>query len=270
MDIPRTQSGSPCKLCKSKGEVCHIHKSYHGSNTYPVDNWESLIGTFGSTSSTPKDFMNFLDAPKPVLFEILLKMEPKTLKQLLVLREPTVYSIVQLDNFKRLYDIKHNISNFTLGKKVANKKGVRKIDRGINGLGKLTINGKNNITIAIEVDEYGFRCYITRKWDINVTIIILIKEQTEFRLISPNWGVSFIKNGEKWVEEQEANNPTLRDQTLEQLQTVLLLRGQPDWSITFNKNKNTYQMDKNTPREIFETIKTVLNKNDIPFNLIWK
>ena len=25
MDVPRTQSGLPCKLCKSKGSPCHLH-----------------------------------------------------------------------------------------------------------------------------------------------------------------------------------------------------------------------------------------------------
>jgi len=119
MDPPKTASGSPCKLCKSKGSPCHMHKSFRTSNVSPKNNWDDLIGTFElpkSPKSKSPQFENFLKLPSPVLFEILLYMNPIEIKSLL--RVPQVNAIVREERFKRIYDIKHKISSFTIGKRI--------------------------------------------------------------------------------------------------------------------------------------------------------
>ena len=65
MDVPRTQSGSPCKLCKTKGSVCHMHGgSPRKESMYSMSTQNFL----------PIDFENFERLPKPAMMNVMLQL----------------------------------------------------------------------------------------------------------------------------------------------------------------------------------------------------
>jgi len=69
-------------------------------------------------------FDYFLDLPIPVLYDILLILKPRELRS--IIGNKKILNLVKLPEFKRLYDIKHNIDSFMLGRKTI--KNGRKLE----------------------------------------------------------------------------------------------------------------------------------------------
>jgi hypothetical protein len=267
MDVPRTQSGSPCKNCKQKGSPCHLHggksspkksspKKKSLKKKSPRKSPKSPNRSQSPKSQSPK--FHYLERlPKPALFEVLLNMGPKELKSLLMV--PQIASIIKEDRFKRLYDIKHKTSSFTLGKKSIED-------------GSLIIAGKDGLTFTIKIQE-GYLTIIMRSPGMYIEVFFDFRgKETEISIQdSRGEGFIWINVGDNDWEGSE-NNEDLEERDakniLARFRKVLTLRDKLEWMPY--EEKGEIQINPDFPRELFETIKTVLNKNGIKYDFVWR
>ena len=217
--------------------------------------------------SLSPQFTHFSELPMPVLYEILLKMKPYELKSLL--RVPRVSSIIRLAEFKRLYDIKHKINSFTLGKII--KKGDK----------KLNIKGSDGLTLGIAEFgvEDGLQVHITgdkslkntRNIELYLDIAFYIGEGIEFSISGRNYG-GFVWLQEfdnpSWILTEVEGTESQHNKLLKRLRRVLKMRRKLEWLPAYNED-GVLQIPQNVPREIFETLKAIMNKHGVPSDLVW-
>jgi len=235
--MSRTASGSPCKLCSKKGEICHIHKT--------------------QKSKSPK-FEYFLNLPKPVLYEVLLNMNPEDLKS--ILRVPEVISLVRLPEFQRLYDIKHKINSFTLGKRKINEENL--FIKGRDDI-DLVISKGNPLVIIVRSHTPPAKMGTRKRTQLNFLIIFRFDETnkvSKFSIVNnKNEGLIWDRKERDWVLESN-NSRIVYSQLLKLFTTRKKLEWMPD---------EFGEINQDSPREIFESIKTILNKSGIAYDVVW-
>lgn len=225
MDVPRTTSGSPCKICKQKGSPCHIHKGKSLSKMSESSRKSSLNSL--SPKKTSLEFPYFLDLPKPVLYETLLNLKPRELK-ILCSESRKVHSICILEEFKRLYDIRHKISSFTLGRLQKND-GTRMTIVGSNGINMLVFIGKvtrltNELSVFVRQEKH----------DIRIQFMVLFEENfiTEFTIFDEHSGFEFtwIMKNDKLIEAKPIkSSEKKKEKLLKSLEILFFLRKKLEW-----------------------------------------
>ncbi len=166
MEVPRTSSGKPCKLCIAKGGPCHLHggspKKVPSSST-KSGSFSSALGKFGSPKkkSAPKkkyprqwDNLMYIDEmPKPALEVLLLNMTPAQLHAICS-KNKRAQSICKLPNFQSKYQEEHpvfitgKIKHYETARGVA-KESVEEIFHVSDGKGShsdIAIIGHKHIT----------------------------------------------------------------------------------------------------------------------------
>jgi len=251
METPKTLSGSPCKLCKAKGSPCHLHGGSPRKE---------------SKKSLSPQFTHFSELPMPVLYEILLKMKPSELKSLL--RVPRVSSIIRLAEFKRLYDIKHKVNSFTLGKKYV--EGANLIIKASDGLSLefFEIGMGEGIAVTISGDK---SLKNTRNINLHLSFDFT-EEGIEFGIVDGKYnGFSWLQEFDDpiWkLQENEESNALAENRVLKQLRQILKMRHKLEWLPAYDED-GELQIPQNVPREIFETLKAIMNKHGFAENILW-
>lgn len=130
MNVPKTSSGKPCKLCLKKGSTCHLHKSSPRSpkksspssslkrspNT-KSGSFDSALGshkkrvssTISPKRSSPKiptKFEYINDLPLPALQEVLLNMDREELNKLCSMNK-RAKRICDENNFRMMYNARN-------------------------------------------------------------------------------------------------------------------------------------------------------------------
>lgn len=100
-DIPKTSSGKPCKLCTSKGGVCHVHAHTRASASPKRSSDESPISPF--------EFLKGM--PNPALYEILLKLDMEQLHYICSTNRKA-HKICASPRFKKAYKSKLFVGKF--------------------------------------------------------------------------------------------------------------------------------------------------------------
>ena len=100
MEVPRTSSGKPCKLCLAKGGPCHLHSSSGGPPG------KKTSGTIypKSAEQSPVQWINQL--PQPALYEFLMHLDRKNL-YLICSENKKAKKICNLTRFQKEYNSKH-------------------------------------------------------------------------------------------------------------------------------------------------------------------
>lgn len=259
MDVPRTQSGTPCKLCRSRGSLCHIHGSISPkkSITKSQERWDELLGTFGTPRSQSPSF-DFLNLPKPALFEVLLKLEPNELKALISLKNPKIHSIVKLGEFKRRYDIMHNA--FTAGEiKVVDKKFL---NIEMEKLYVIINSSSSGFIVTLETSRFTVDIILSkgRMWHLHIS--------TSSSSSSPagNGELIWIKLAGTWIEVD--HNIKKGSLVMVRLTRVLNLIKKTKWLP--ERKRGNFTIDDAFPKELFEIVEYLLRSNGIPFSLKWE
>lgn len=265
MNVPKTSSGKDCKLCLKKGGRCHLHggspgKSPKRSPNTKSGSFDSVLGYHKRASSkksspkrsSPKKIGSWsgediLDLPKPVLYDFLLEMSGTELRELIKIKK--VRDLVSYPEFKRLYDIKHGINSFALGKtRLSEEYGYKQV----------MIEQKDNMEI-----DARFHPLTQDDWLLEINIYF--KAMTQFTLDFYYKGDSLsfrIENSDNdivsWTFDKKSKDWKHKDGaiSLDKLNDLFISRKKPEWIIN---NK----MDKNIPREIFETFKRLLEKHGV-------
>lgn len=76
MNVPKTSSGKPCKLCLKKGGKCHLHCSSKKSSSSPKKSPKKSGSPkrLKSRKSSPKN-IHFDEIPLPALYVILINLD---------------------------------------------------------------------------------------------------------------------------------------------------------------------------------------------------
>jgi len=199
-----------------------------------------------SLKTSPRFDLLFLD--KVILLEILLNMNSTDLKAIVALKHPQIIKIISSNEFKRLYDIKHKVNHFTLGKKSYDSDS-------------LIIRGNDGINLAVHIFLQIIYVEIVHKNpDFSFTIFLDL-EHMIFMIKSQELAVDFIfqRIDKKWVSAKVAFGYIKDVHTfLENIKIVFEKRNRKNW-LPYRENK-ILKIPQDFPREFYETFKAISNK----------
>lgn len=279
MNVPKTSSGKDCKLCLKKGSKCHLHGGTPGSPKSPKRSPNAKSGSFDSAlgshkkrsspkrsspkKSSPKKTGSWtgediLDLPKPVLYDFLLELSGKKLKELVKIKK--VRELVSYPEFKRLYDIRHKVDAFTVGKVttlddddiVIKAKGVRINISFAPGFGP-------DWMLSVQISFNDSLKPAGRMFDHTIHLVFDYSDENgntiNFSINNISWFRSKNSKTKEWEIEEEDDRHDL--EALGSLNELFTLKKKTEWIIKGTK------LDKNMIRELFETFKVVLKKKGL-------
>ena len=111
MNVPRTSSGKPCKLCIAKGGPCHLHasdkKSASPKKSPPISQAKS--------KSPTNWFDQYKGLPQAALYEVLLGVNREQLHYICTTSRQAAKICAQT-RFRKEYDARHTEPGLMIGK----------------------------------------------------------------------------------------------------------------------------------------------------------
>jgi hypothetical protein len=265
MDAPRTATGSPCKLCLKKGPGgrCHLHG---GTPKTPSPKKQSPRKSPRSTKTSPKlptSFERFAGLPDPALYQVLLNLSPKDLKNLTEISKRS-HRTRTVHRFGPEYDVKRKTDPFTLGKKTRRKGGE------FSTFNEVVIT-KNGVSIKILSWGKVVQIFLSSQTLYPVLVTFDRSDTETIFSMRSNPGdralFAWVLEDHRWnisKDSKKIQKPT--GNIIDTFNEIVLQKGKPEWVIS--EDSNGYPLlPQNMPRELFRSVVGVLGKDSVNFDI---